>query len=90
MIPNLFAATQEYWRQLDILEAQYQNGEVSIAEVDNRVKQLMEELADERRLAFRSIGYAVSNWLNTRSDIFYGSVFVVLLTYIWFALNFSH
>ena len=34
MFPNLFTATQEYWRKLDALEASYQRGEISIEEVD--------------------------------------------------------
>ena len=90
MIPNLFAATQEYWHQLDILEKQYQNGDVSIAEVDARVAQLMTELADERRLAFRSIGYALQGWLNLKGDVIFGIFSILLLAYFWYFLNFSH
>ena len=89
MIPNLFAATQDYWRKLDDLEARYHNGEVSIAEVDAQVAQLMAELAQERRLAFRSLGYALQNWFQGRSEIILGIAFVVLLTYCWLTLNFS-
>ena len=90
MIPNLFAATQEYWRKLDVLENQYQNGHLSIAEVDAQVTELMTELANERRLAFRNMGYALQNWLNIKSDIILATFFVILLGYFWVTLNFSY
>ena len=89
MIPNLFAATQDYWRKLDELEDRYHNGEVSLAEVDAQVAQLMSELAQERRLALRNLGYALQDCLQGRTEIVLGIAFAVLLTYFWLTLNFS-
>lgn len=41
MFPNLFEATNEYWRQLDEIEFRYQLGELSIEEVDREVEILL-------------------------------------------------
>jgi hypothetical protein len=62
-MPDLFAATQRYWQALDRLEAAYHRGEVSLAEVDARVAELMADLGRERRAALRFLGTAIAqNW----------------------------
>ena len=52
MFPNLIQATKEYWHKLDQLEAAYQQGEISLEEVDSKVAKLIAELAEERRATF--------------------------------------
>ena len=53
MFPNLFEATTEYWRQLDKIESRYQQGELSIEEVDKEVEILMKQLGQKRRESLR-------------------------------------
>ena len=55
MFPNLLEATHDYWRKLNALEAAYQRGDVSLEEVNQRVPELMAELGEERRAAFRFV-----------------------------------
>ncbi len=50
---NLLEATQEYWRKLDALEVAYDQGEISLEEVDAQVNLLMAELGRKRREAWR-------------------------------------
>ena len=56
MFPNLFEATTEYWRQLDEIESRYQQGELSIEEVDREVEILMKQLGQKRRESLRFYG----------------------------------
>ena len=49
MFPNLFEATTEYWRQLDEIESRYQQGELSIEEVDREVEILMKLKVNQAR-----------------------------------------
>ncbi len=87
MFPNLFTATQEYWRKLDALEASYQRGEISIEEVDAQVEKLMRELGDERRLAFQGIKYTFQRWLTTQKEIVVGLALLVVIAYSWLSVN---
>ena len=83
MIPNLFEATKEYWRKLDRLEAAYQQGEVSLEDVDAKVAKLMADLAQERRAAFT---YFLRGWrhrLTTQRETLIGLGAVALVAYAW-------
>ncbi|MBD2094860.1 hypothetical protein H6F90_06795 [Trichocoleus sp. FACHB-591] len=83
MMPNLLAATQEYWRKLNELQAAYQRGEVSLPEVDARVAELMSELGQERRAA---LDFTLANmrhlWYQQREMIM-GVSLLSVLTYAW-------
>ena len=83
MLPNLVAATHDYWKKLDRLEAAYQNGEVSLEEVDARVAELMTELAAERRATFRLFGQSFWYWLNSQREVVVGIVVAVIAIYLW-------
>jgi hypothetical protein len=50
MLTNLQEATQEYWHKLDELETAYQQGKISLEEVDVEAASLMAELGRKRRV----------------------------------------
>ena len=83
MIPNLFEATKVYWRKLDQLEAAYQQGEVSLEEVDTKVAELMADLAQERRAAFTYFLRGWRHWLTTQRETLIGLGAVALVAYAW-------
>jgi hypothetical protein len=83
MIPNLLADTKDYWRKLDDLEAAYQKGEVSIEEVDAKVKLLMTELGRSRKQA---LTYFVSSFRakwSQQPEIIVGVAVLGIITYAW-------
>ncbi len=83
MFPNLFQATQEYWRKLDELEKSYQQGEIPLKEVDARVAELMAELAQERRAAFAYLWHSWQHLLTTQRETLMGLAIVILVIYVW-------
>ena len=83
MFPNLLQATKEYWRQLDELEVAYQQGEIPLEEVNARVADLMAELADERRAAFRYFWHGCLHWITTQKETVIGLAILALVTYAW-------
>ena len=83
MFPNLFQATQEYWRKLDELEAAYQQGTIPLKEVDARVAKLMAELAQERRAAFAFLWHSCQHLLTTQRETLMGLAIVILVIYVW-------
>ncbi|WP_099239379.1 hypothetical protein [Synechococcus sp. BDU 130192] len=83
MFPNLLNATQEYWRKLDALEARYQQGEISLQEVDAEVARLMRELGDERRRSLRSFKNMLQGWFRDQKEFVYGLLLVVVVAYGW-------
>ena len=85
MFPNLLDATKAYWRQLDELEAAYQQGEISLDEVDARVAELMAELGRERRAALAYVWYGLQHWLTGRKEPLISAAILVLATYAWLA-----
>lgn len=87
MFPNLFQATQEYWRKLDELEKSYQQGEIPLKEVDARVAELMAELAQERRAAFAYFWHSCQHLVTTQRETLMGLVIVILLIYVWLLNN---
>ncbi|NRB07949.1 MAG: hypothetical protein HRU34_12600 [Richelia sp.] len=87
MFPNLFQATTEYWRKLDELELAYQQGKISLEEVDVRVAYLIAELAIERRATFTYFYRICQHWLTTQRRTVISLVLLGLLTYIWVLSN---
>ena len=83
MFPDLFDATQTYWRKLDQIEADYQQGKLSIQEVDQQVKDLMNELGAQRRVAFFSLWQASRLWITHNQEWLIGLVSVVIAIYLW-------
>ncbi|MDJ0731841.1 MAG: hypothetical protein QNJ33_17815 [Crocosphaera sp.] len=83
MFPNLFEATNEYWRQLDEIEYRYQQGELSIEEVDREVEILMKQLGQKRRESLRFLRDTVSHWISTHTELLIGFLFVLVVAYSW-------
>ncbi len=87
MFPNLLEATQDYWHQLNELEAAYQRGEVSLQEVDRRVAELMAELGQERRAAIRFFFANLKRFWNEQRDVVVGLGLIGALTYAWIIVS---
>jgi hypothetical protein len=87
MFIDLFSATKAYWHKLDQLEAAYNNGQISLEEVNLEVKRLMAELGEERRLAFGQIGASMQQLLVRQKESFLGVGLVALSLYGWWVLN---
>jgi hypothetical protein len=87
MIPNLIEATNDYWRKLDHLETAYQRGEVSLEEVDTRVAELMAELGQTRREAFRYSWHGLRQFWNQQREAIVGTAFLGALTYTWLVVH---
>lgn len=87
MFPNLFKATQEYWRKLDELESAYQQDQISPEEVDRRVSELMAELGQERRSTFSYMRYISQNWLAEQKSNLIGIGILVFTIYAWVVIN---
>jgi hypothetical protein len=83
MIPNLLEATQEYWQKLDELEKAYQQGEISIEEVDNQVTFLMKELAQKRQNVISYLWESSQIWLNQQRETIGGLIFLGIVFYLW-------
>ncbi len=83
MFPDLFDATQIYWRKLDQIEADYQQGKLSSQEVDQQIKALMDELGAQRRAALSSVWQASRVWITQNQEWLIGLVSVVIAVYLW-------
>ncbi len=83
MFPNLFEATNEYWRQLDEIESRYQRGELSIEEVDREVEILMKQLGQKRRESLLLFKNSLSHWISTHTELLIGFLFVLVVAYSW-------
>lgn len=79
---NLIEETKEYWRDLDILEKAYQNGEVSIEEVDVRVAELTERLSKKRRETWRWLRATFASALSERREAVLGLTLIGVAVYI--------
>ncbi len=87
MLPDLLAATNDYWQKLDALEAAYQQGAISLQEVDASVAHLMAELAQERRAALSALWNGLrQRWL-AQKELILGVSLVGVLAYAWVSLN---
>ena len=90
MFPNLFNATQEYWRKLDELESAYQRDKISPEEIDLKVSELMAELARERRSTFKYMRYISQNWLAEQKSNLIGIGILAFATYAWLLFSFNN
>ena len=89
MLPNLLEATQEYWRKLDELEAAYQQGKISIEEVDAEVASLMAELGQKRRAALTYFLQGCQHWLAAQRESLIGLAILGIITYAWVSVKLS-
>ncbi|HEY9858406.1 MAG TPA: hypothetical protein V6D16_02790 [Candidatus Obscuribacterales bacterium] len=87
MMPNLLAATQDYWSKLNELEAAYQRGEVSLPEVDARVAELMQELGQERRATIDFMLNNARHLWNQQRETIVGVSLLGVLTYAWAVMS---
>ena len=87
MIPNLLEATTNYWQELNKVEAAYRSGELSLEEVDARVKALMTTLGHERRAAFTACWYGLRHLWQEQREALLGIGVLGTLTYVWVAFN---
>lgn len=87
MFPDLLNETRAYWRKLDELEAAYQRGEVSLEEVDARVKTLMAELGQSRRQAFRALFASARQFWQQQPEVIFGVAFIGILAYTWVVVS---
>ncbi|PSO51489.1 MAG: hypothetical protein BRC40_14095 [Cyanobacteria bacterium QH_8_48_120] len=82
-MPNLLAATKEYWRKLDELEAAYHRDEVSVEEVDARVKELMRELGQARREMIAYILSGLSHFWREQKETIIGTAMLGVAVCGW-------
>ncbi|NJK27695.1 MAG: hypothetical protein HC925_02995 [Coleofasciculaceae cyanobacterium SM2_3_26] len=87
MFPDLTEATKAYWRKLDELEAAYQRNEMSLAEVDARVAELMTELGQARRKALRAFWANLRHTVAPQWETIAGVALIGVLAYIWFVVE---
>ncbi|MCY7277737.1 MAG: hypothetical protein LH702_29360 [Phormidesmis sp. CAN_BIN44] len=83
MIPDLMEATRDYWRELDKLEAAYQRGDVSIAEVNAKVRKLMTDLSRSRRESLAYLFSGIRRLWNEQREAIVGVAGLSVLTYGW-------
>ncbi|MCY7320433.1 MAG: hypothetical protein LH660_01160 [Phormidesmis sp. CAN_BIN36] len=83
MIPNLMEATLDYWHQLDELEAAYQRGEISIAEVNAKVKELMADLGRSRQASLTYFWSGIRRLWDDQREAIVGVAGLSVLTYGW-------
>jgi hypothetical protein len=84
MLPNLQEATQEYWQKLNELEAAYQQGKISQADVDMEVAFLMAELGRKRKIAIRYFLESQGNWVIQQRETLIGLAVLIIISYFWF------
>lgn len=83
---DLLEDTRTYWQALNELERAYQNGEITLPEVDAQVKQLMADLSQSRRAALRDLKAATQAFIQQHRDAVLAVAAIAVLTYFW--LNF--
>ena len=84
-MPDLIQATQDYWKELDKLEAAYRKDEVSIEEVDARVEELMQDLGETRRETWRFFAVSFRRFWTEQKELVLGGAAIAVLTYTWIA-----
>ncbi|MBD1924914.1 hypothetical protein H6F74_01245 [Trichocoleus sp. FACHB-90] len=82
-MPDLLEDTKDYWRKLDELEAAYKKGEVSIQEVDAKVKLLMTELGRSRKQALTYFVNSFRAKWSQQPEIIVGVALLGIITYAW-------
>lgn len=86
MIPDLIDATADYWKKLDELEAAYQRDEVSLPEVDARVKQFTDELGRSRQEALSAFWASLQHTVTQQRDTIAGVIGIAALSFVWLGL----
>ncbi|MBE9030842.1 hypothetical protein IQ266_13990 [filamentous cyanobacterium LEGE 11480] len=84
---ELLEDTKTYWQALNALEQAYQNGEISLVEVDAQVKKLVADLGQSRRQALRDLWGATQHFVQQHRDEILGVSGIILLSYIWLTLH---
>ncbi len=87
MLTNLQEATQKYWQNLDELETAYQQGRISLEEVDIEVASLMAELGRKRRLTISYFLQSSQQWLTQQRDVLIGLSMLGIISYLWLLNN---
>ena len=87
MVPNLLEDTIDYWRKLNALQTAYQRDEVSLAEVDAKVKELMSELGESRRSTLRYLWHVARQTWDEQQSMISGATAIGLLAYVWLNLS---
>lgn len=89
MFPDLFESTKDYWQKLDKIESAYHNDELTLEEVDAKVKQLMQELGQKRRESLTYFWQSLRHRMSQSQDILIGLGFLVVVVYGWILLEFN-
>ncbi len=89
MFGDLLAATRDYWRKLDEIEAAYQRNELTIEEVDAKVYALIADLGQTRRKALSDSWTAVKVFTQQQRDTLAGAAALGILAYLWVVFNSS-
>jgi|688.fasta_scaffold04232_17 hypothetical protein len=87
MFFDLMEATRAYWRQLDELEAAHGRDELSLEQVDTRVKELMLELGQARRQALTEVWAIGQGFWRRQRETVAGVAVIGALTYVWLVFN---
>ncbi|MBE9181714.1 hypothetical protein IQ268_24415 [Oculatella sp. LEGE 06141] len=87
MLPNLLEATKDYWRKLDEVEAAYQRGDLTVAEVDAKVQDLMVELGQERRATLHFVADGCRRLWHEQREAIVGVTLIGVLTYAWVVVS---
>jgi len=85
MLIDLQEETKQYWKELDKLENAYQEGKVSIEEVDAEVASLMADLGKKRRIAIENFLEISKIWLVQQRETLTALAVLGTVTYLWFA-----
>ena len=83
MLINLQEETQEYWRELDKLENAYNEGKISIEEVDAEVHFLMAEMGRKRRRAINDFWQILKIWLTQQKEMLISLTILGTIVYLW-------
>ena len=87
MGPNLLEATNDYWRKLNELDAAYRGGEVTLEEVDARVKVLIAELGQSCRAAFRYFLDKIRHSWDEQQELLLGTALLGVFAYGWWVMG---
>lgn len=87
MFPDLIGATRAYWRKLDEVEAAYRRDELTLEEVNIRVRDLMAELGQTRQQTLREAWAILQTFMQQQGEALAGVAAIGILAYVWLTLN---
>lgn len=87
MLPDLIGATRNYWRKLDEVEAAYQRNELTVDEVDVKVKALMVELGQTRRQLLKDSWAIFQTFVSRQGEALAGAAALGVLAYMWLVVG---